>query len=314
MTQDKQMNILVAICTANRSHYLTLLLGRLTEINFGAIPCTGVSILIVDNAPSGEVATLCNKISQTSKVRLDVVEERAPGISEARNRAAREAIDRKFDFVAFLDDDDLPDHDWLYHLSQKQVETDADIVMGNRRTPSGCVIDPEASDNEIRLWKRNGLPNLLSTCNVLIRTRIFEDVSQAGYIFNPFFSPMGGEDADFFIRSKRAGARFTSSPLSCIQFRTEGARSTTYGRIMRKLKAGCSQGHLARKYIDGAYLALWLGESMWRLFRDSLLLAPDFIIRGRSARSIPKLAWTIGSIWGFLGGRVDYYTNPNLTR
>jgi hypothetical protein len=102
--------------------------------------------------------------------------------------------------------------------------------------------------------------------------------------------------------------------LSCIDFRTEGARSTLHGRTMRKLKAGCSQGHLARKYMSGAHLTSWVAGALLRLLRDSLLLVPDFILHGRSARSIPKLAWTLGGFWGLLGGRVEYYTNPKLTR
>ena len=312
MTSPSPRQILVAICTANRSAYLTNILERLAEVDFSTIPNSQIGVLIVDNAPGGDTANILAQARDRLSVRLDLVEEPQRGISEARNRAAQETLARNAHLLAFIDDDDLPEADWLAELIKKYDETGADIVMGNRRRPSGYAIDPAEPHSQVTLWKPNGLPDLLSTCNVLINTRILETLAREGPIFDPVFSSMGGGDADFFVRARKAGATFTAAPRSIIDFRVEGARSSFHGGIRRKLKGGCSQGTLARKYVKGRFKAAWLTSLAWRSIRDLLLLLPDFALNQRKAKSLQKLAWDYGAFYGFLGGQIAYYNEPKI--
>jgi len=309
------LKVVVAICTADREHYLGKLLERLATIDLGQLSGVDVSVLIVDNRPGGATRKLCERAGPGLPVPVTLVEEPRPGIAEARNRAVAEALATGADSLAFLDDDGLPHPDWLARLLERQRETGADVVMGNRRKFSGegdpAVAVPGASRTMLEegasLWKRNGLPNLLATCNVLIATPLLAQMGAQGPVFDPLYSAMGGEDADFFLRARRTGASFAAAPGSLIDFRTEGVRGTAVGRIKRKFKAGCAQGHIARHYLGGMALPAWIASLLWRLARDLVLLLPDLLRRGTRGEIPGKLASSGGMCFGLLGGRYRYY-------
>jgi len=70
----------------------------------------------VDNAPKGEASAVSDGHRASLPVALHFAEQRLLGISFARNRAVTEALGRGADFDAFIDDDDVPDVDWLLCL------------------------------------------------------------------------------------------------------------------------------------------------------------------------------------------------------
>lgn len=94
----------IAVCTRDRPAELSRCLEALNRL-FDE----GQEILIVDN---------CSKTDETrclvkSHDRMRYVREGKPGLNAARNRALREA---RQDIVAFMDDDAIPDPDWLRAL------------------------------------------------------------------------------------------------------------------------------------------------------------------------------------------------------
>jgi len=310
------LKIVVAVCTANRPHYLGQLLDRLCDIDLRGLESYEVSLLIVDNRPGGSTRRQCDESRASLPIPLELVDEPVPGISQARNRAVAVALCINADFLAFLDDDNLPHPDWLAELVARQRATGADVVAGNRRkmTQTDGAPGPIAMmDGEGRLWKANGLPELLSTSTVLIATSVLRRLAATGPVFDPLFSAMGGEDADFFIRARKAGARFAGAPASLIDFRVDGARGTFVGRIARKFKAGCGQGHLARRHLPPAALAGWLVGLAFRTLRDLLAVLPDLIWRRAHSEVASKLGGSIGMWFGLFGGRYHYYTGSGLS-
>jgi GT2 family glycosyltransferase len=91
----------IAICTRNRTEDLKHCLPALTKL-----PDRGQEILVVDNAPSTDDTK--NLVAQYPSVRY--VLEKRKGLDIARNRAIKEASN---DIVAFIDDDAIPDSNWL---------------------------------------------------------------------------------------------------------------------------------------------------------------------------------------------------------
>jgi glycosyltransferase involved in cell wall biosynthesis len=313
------MKIVVAICTANREAYLSQILERLKRIDLRGLEQDQVSILIVDNRPGGAVLGQCEQVRPHLPVPIEVVEEPVPGISEARNRAVGAALADGADLLAFLDDDDLPDPDWLVQLVVRQRETGALVVAGNRRKLAPGAAGAQSGgqgtmmDGMTELWKPSGLPELISTSNVLIGAPLLTRMAAAGPVFDPVFSAMGGEDADFFMRARQLGAPFAAAPASLIDFRTEGARGTLLGRMVRKFKAGCGQAHLARRHLDPAALAWWVGGLCWRTLRDVVLVLPDFLRHGTRGEGLAKLWGALGMWFGLFGGRYRYYTGSGLS-
>lgn len=310
------MKVVIAVCTANRDAYLGTLLAQLERIDFSALARFEIALLVVDNRPGGTTAALCARAREHFPIALELVEEPEPGISQARNRAVTTALAQGADFLDFLDDDDLPDPGWLVGLVERQRETGADVVMGRRRKETrerrlaAVTAASEAGEQEAPLWKPNGLPDILGTNNVLIAAPLLARMAEAGCVFDPFFSPMGAEDSDFFIRARQAGATFAYAPKSSIDVRTDGDRATFYGQIRREFKAGCARGHLVRKNLRGAFLASWFAEVGGRMARALVQLLPDLILKRRRAKSPAKLGWACGALYGFCGGRFNYYLHP----
>ncbi|MEZ5825124.1 MAG: glycosyltransferase family A protein [Geminicoccaceae bacterium] len=311
------MRILVGICTCNRVPLLRSLLQHLREISLGGLAPRQVGILVVDNMPTGEVASLCRELAPTMPITLDCVEEDRRGISFARNRAAVEALARGADFLCFIDDDDRPEPDWLVDLVARQDMTGVDIVVGNRvyvdaaenfEQASADRPDPRTR-NETEIWKKNGLPNLLTACNVLISRTLLETLAGKGPVFDPAFGLMGGEDADFFMRARGAGACIARAEHSLVKVRVWSERATVSGVMRRKFRSGCSEGHLVRRYMAAGQRVRWFGQTAWRFARSGGALMAGLFAASKRNKALSKLAWCCGAAFGYAGGSYNYYAN-----
>jgi len=180
------------------------------------------------------------------------VEEPRRGRSFARNRAVAEAMARQVDFVAFIDDDDLPAPDWLQRLLETQIKTQADIAFGIGK----AVVNPDWPD-----WLRNSIffktspaegltkystPRGVSTFNVLIGRRVFEGLTNDGIIFLPEFERF--EDTDFFIRAASNHFRFARSENSVIYKNYESHRLSATGLLQEALLNGIYAMRLLKKH------------------------------------------------------------------
>ena len=104
--------VAVCICTYQRQGELSRLLRFLTNTK---LP-DGCEIFVIDN----DATRSAEPIAQEYGVVYAVEPKR--GYASVRNTALRTAFSRGHDRAAFLDDDDLPDKDWLVRL----LEHDAD--------------------------------------------------------------------------------------------------------------------------------------------------------------------------------------------
>lgn len=113
----------VVLCTRDRPQRLVQALSLLLAQTY---PC--FEVVVVDNAPDhGAVRQLLGERFH-SESRVRYVPEPRPGLSVARNRGARHA---RGEFVAFIDDDEQPDSNWLLHLIQAfSVADDVAAVSG----------------------------------------------------------------------------------------------------------------------------------------------------------------------------------------
>ena len=199
----------MCICTFKRPDGLLRLLAGLDQQVFRATPKPSVSIIVVDNSPSGDAAELCAAYASVWPLRY--LHEPQPGISHARNTALA-AVKPGISFIAMIDDDEVPAPDWLDQLLDAQARSGADIVVG-RVTPvfaqgapewvrhSGYFLKPQKPDN---LRELDPHPPA-ATCNVLVRANL---LGASGLTFDPALGLSGGEDTMLFQTLKRSGYRF----------------------------------------------------------------------------------------------------------
>jgi glycosyltransferase involved in cell wall biosynthesis len=199
-------HISVCICTYKRPSLLEKLLSRLENLNTG--DRFTYSVVVVDNDVSESAKSVVDAFSASATVDVlyDIEPER--NIALVRNRAVENA---RGTHVAFIDDDEYPDADWLCRLYRALKEYKVDGVLG----PVIPYYDAEPPNWLIkgRLCERETFETgtvikshiYTRTGNVLLDGSLFLENRRP---FDPGFGKMGGEDTDFFRRMMDRGKIF----------------------------------------------------------------------------------------------------------
>jgi succinoglycan biosynthesis protein ExoM len=197
-------HIVVCICTFKRPALLNDLLQKLqyqeTQDLFG------YSIVIVDNDTGQSANVVVAAFKERSFLPVSYHYEPEQNIAIARNKAIQNAHG---DYLAFIDDDEFPEHNWILNLYKTQLQYGLDGVLGPvlpyfKSDPPRWVIKsklferPTHSTGLILDWENT------RTGNVLLRKQLFDS---QGTKFDPRFG-RGGEDRDFFRRVIEKGHRF----------------------------------------------------------------------------------------------------------
>lgn len=203
----------VAVCTRDRPEDLQRCLDT-----FMRLPDDGQEYLVIDNCPATEASR--ELVENYPKVRY--VREDVPGSSAARNRALREA---KHDFVAFTDDDAVPDPNWLRSLLQNFSDPRVMCVTG--------LIMPLELETKAQEWFERYSPHGRgfyrqvfdgAHCNPLIvapvgvsasmalRKSAIDSIGLFDEALGAGTPTVGGEDCELFARILRAGYRIVYEP------------------------------------------------------------------------------------------------------
>jgi len=199
----RQTELMVASLTFNRPEGLANLLEA-----FSGLKAPERSVfLIIDNSPEGNARELITSAGARGAIDLRYVHEPKPGISAGRNRALAEASAVGARWLAFIDDDEWPEPDWLSHLIAAQLKTGAAAVVGpvEGHLPSGAPAWLERGDFFSFHGPEDGAEITeahAATNNALID---FFWVQHAGLQFDPSFGLSGGEDTMFFRSLRQHG-------------------------------------------------------------------------------------------------------------
>lgn len=115
----------VALCTHNHSDRLTRTLADLLHLRDPEAPW---ELLIIDNASRDATPDILARQAWPTGWQVRVVQEERLGLSNARNRAIREA---RGQYLIFLDDDETADPDWLCAF-ERLIEAHSPDAFGGR--------------------------------------------------------------------------------------------------------------------------------------------------------------------------------------
>lgn len=160
------------------------------------------SVVIADNDKSESARETVESFSRESRIRVEYYVEPEQNIALARNMTVRHAAG---DFIAFIDDDEIPIKEWLLRMHAALSKYGADGVLGPVKplfetAPPQWIIKAGLFDRPNSQCYQTGLVldwRQTGTGNVLVKRGVLNEVAGP---FNREFGS-GGEDFDFFRRA-----------------------------------------------------------------------------------------------------------------
>jgi len=199
-------HINVCICTYKRPQMLSNLINKLqdqiTDDRFT------YSLIIVDNDDKQSAKDCAANWAIKSSIPIHYYCQPEQNIAKTRNMAVQHATGSH---IAFIDDDEFPESEWLLNLLLTLRKYNCSGVLGPVKP--FFEVEPPQWIVKSRICERPTYPtgtllknqNETRTGNVLLKRKLFEADQQP---FNPAFGKTGGEDVDFFRRKLEAGFTF----------------------------------------------------------------------------------------------------------
>jgi len=176
-------------------------------------------IVAVDNASTDATKAIVEEVAANSPVPVRYIYESQPGPAPARNAGINNA---RGEWLAFFDDDERADRQWLSNLHRAALETKASIVGGAMHLdlPADVLarLNPfvrRTSLREITYYPtvcQYGNERLPGTNNALVARRVFDEI---GTFDATIVS--GGSDSDFFLRARAAGIAMYYTPHAVVR-------------------------------------------------------------------------------------------------
>jgi glycosyltransferase involved in cell wall biosynthesis len=247
-----QIHINVCICTFKRPALLHRLLTKLADQSTENL--FTYSIVVVDNDPVQSARNVVAEFASNSGLDVRYCTEHEPNIALARNLAIKNA---EGSLIAFLDDDEFPQSDWLCNLFKTLRTYRANGVLG--------PVKPHF-DSEPPVWLKRGKffdrPEYPTgqrihwtesrTGNLLFERAILDGID------TPFAPEFGaaGEDRDFFRRMAEKGFTFVWCRDAAVFESVPPSRCTRSYLLRRALLRGSNFGRIPAGRIQNSLKSL----------------------------------------------------------
>ena len=297
-----QKDVAICIATCRRPEGLKrLLMGIRRALTDDA----RYKVVVVDNDANGSARHVAEEAEKWLPCELVYVIEERPGIPFARNTSVLNA--GPVDFVAFIDDDEEPETQWISELLKTQEEYSADVVAG--------PVVPEFEERA-PLWAKKGrfferntyatgtVIRGAATNNVLVKKEVFDTVG----LFEPRFALTGGSDTEFFMRVRNSGFRMVWSNEAIVREWIPVSRANVRWVLRRAFRTGYTSALCDVRANGWRGLVARLVVSFFRLAQGLMWFLPSLFLGKHSVvRSLWFLAKATGIWWGLFGRDFEEY-------
>lgn len=196
--------ISVVVCTHNRADGLREALASLSQLATSGR--FGFELVVIDNASQDHTQDVIAEAAGRSSVPVRGIYESTQGIVPARNRGIQES---RGQWIAFFDDDQLAELDWLLELYQFATERRVRCVGGavKLKLPEGCHRELAPFCRMLlgeSLWSQEPMPYTRRISpgagNLMLEAGVFRQVG----LFQRSIRGRG-EDTDLFHRMLEGG-------------------------------------------------------------------------------------------------------------
>ncbi len=294
----------IAVLTYLRPADLAALIPLLLEQAERVLPT--VTILIVDNDPSGGAYALASSYSSSAVVYLH---EPSPGIAAARNSALNAA--RNADVLVFIDDDERPSDRWLAGLLATYTETRPAAVVG--RVVSKLAVDLDPWILAGRFFDRRTLPtgtavSVAATNNLLLDLAV---VQRLDLRFDEAFGMSGGSDTLFTRALSAAGETMLWNDEAVVVDVVPTHRQTRNWVLQRAYRSGNSWSQTAIALDRRLNGPVRTARGMPRPRRAVRAIALRFALTGRG--SVRVLAGAARTAFGWVTRSVSHDARGHRT-
>jgi succinoglycan biosynthesis protein ExoM len=308
MSVPDAIDISVVVLSYDRVHLLERTLRACLDP--ATAPGVAFEIVVVDNHPDRLAKALVEGLAQASGAPLTYLSDARRNVSIVRNLGIKASRGR---YVAFIDDDEAPDPQWLSELFHCLERTGADAAFGPKHpvfaTGHAPDWDPQGwrytldfqlpADTELHLFgrlRRKGKG--LGSGNAAFRVATCLEGPEP---FAIAFGDGNGEDTHLLFRLALAGRRFVWCPTALVREYMEPDR-TKPSYLITRMKRGSQHYAASRiatsdhKHLTRAKVSL-LGLAQFAVHAGLYLASGEWLARRRfdhrigMAKGLGKLTW-----------------------
>lgn len=275
---EETAHIDICIASYKRPQLLAKLLASLAVQN---LP-TGVTlgVIVVDNDPAGTARHVVEGAIATGLPGRYFIQPEK-NIALTRNMGMAKASG---EYIAFIDDDEYAEPDWLEQLYQTLHQYQADVVFGpviGEVPPNAPAWLTEGRFFERKRYRTGTVAPVRGTGNVLLRASLITDQN---IHFDPKYGS-GGEDTDFFRRLQVSGRKFMWCDEAVVRETVLPDRLTAAWLIRRAFREGQA---FAAIYVTPIGT---MKRIPWFIYRA--LLATTALVGG-------LITWPLRKAWGVM--------------
>jgi succinoglycan biosynthesis protein ExoM len=227
----------VCVCTFQRASLWDTLRSLASQV----LPPEVVSrVIIADNDTTPSAYPVVLRAAAELGLRCEYRHAPARNISIARNACLDAA---SAPFVAFLDDDEVADPNWLANLLSALQSGEGDVVFGPVQACYGANLPAwtqRADLHSIRpVIRAGGRIETGYTSNVIMRHSVIGQ-----HRFDPALGRSGGEDTQFFAALHAMGARLRYAPSAIVYEDVPAARARLRWLLRRAFRSGQVHGRI----------------------------------------------------------------------
>jgi GT2 family glycosyltransferase len=297
----------IAIASYQRPKGLYRLLGGFQRLRFPE-NTPDLRVVVVDNDPAGSARAVCEDARSWLDLPLVYRIEKRRGIPHARNAAVAAASGRA-EFLAFIDDDEVPSPQWLAELLRVQAQTGADAVAGPceplfeepvpRWIERGRFFERPRHATGTRI-------DYAFTHNALVRSEALEALDT---LFDERMALSGGSDGELFRRLAARGHPIVWADQALVFEWVPRTRANARWILERAFRVGTSSAFIDRNRLAGPLSpARLLAHGGWCVAKGATLL-PVGALRGRAGavQALRLAAFGAGRLGGLAGIHREEY-------
>lgn len=304
------MDYTIAIVTRGRPAGLARLLDALGRCR---LPSPSCSVLVVDNDPARTAEPVVTALAAGHPLPLDYRHEPRPGVVFGRNAALDHARGTR---LAFIDDDEEPEPDWLVALASVMDGAAAHAVSGPVRPVFALPMPAWFAEAFALCYVRplaDGSVSELMTGNLLL-DRPF--LIRHGLRFPEALATHGAEDTALSAMLLEAGGRLAWAADAIVLEHIPAERLGLAWLLARWYRYGMSDVRI--RLLDRASPAVRLRAVARGALRVGaggflLLLTLPGLLRGRPGPAVRR-SYTVMRGFGMIAGGLGFTSEPYAVR